>query len=100
MKVRDINLIATGAIISVALIALTFILSNPPKAQAQAATGCGTPGVGSMSVTMGPQNLNGSEGAGTITINNSTTKTVTVVGFVYGIGPSLTLSKPASFTYQ
>ncbi|HEY4283746.1 MAG TPA: hypothetical protein VGM62_11845, partial [Chthoniobacterales bacterium] len=89
--------------ISVALIALTFTLFDPPKAQAQAATGCGTPGIGSMIVTMGPQNTSGTADGGTITINNSTTQTVTVVGFVYGttgLAGVIHLSTPATFTYQ
>jgi hypothetical protein len=102
MKVRDISLIATGAIISVALIALTFTLFNPPKAQAQAATGCGTPGVGALIVTAGPLNGGGTpSNGGVITINNSTTKTVTVVSYSGSVfGPTIALSPPASFTYQ
>ena len=97
MKVRDISLMATGAIISVALIALTFTLFNPPRAQAQAASGSGTPGAGAMIVTVMPTT---SAGNGVITINDSTTKKVTVVSYQTELSPPrILLSSAASFTY-
>src|ERR1700719_2584442 len=103
MKVRDISLMATGAIISVALIALTFTLCNPPRAQAQAASGAGTPGAGAMIVTVAPFSTNTPPNSGVITINDSSTKKVTVVtysGTSTVNPPTVRLSSPASFTYQ
>jgi hypothetical protein len=102
MKIRDISLLATGAIISVALIALTFTLFNPPKAQAQAASGAGTPGAGAMIVTVAPFSTNTPPNSGVITINDSSTKKVTVVTYSGSTvnPPTIRLSSPASFTYQ
>jgi hypothetical protein len=90
---------ATGAIISVALIALIFTLFNPPKAQAAvAASGAGTPGAGAMIVTTTDNTPVGLVN-GVITINDSITKKVTVVAYSCA-GASIALSSPHSFTYQ
>ena len=104
MKVRDISLVATAAIISVALIALIFTLFNPPNVQANVAASCsGTPGAGAMIVTASDNN-GPNAGNGVITINDSTTKKVTVVSYLFATGsingPTVTLSSAHSFTYQ
>jgi len=91
---------------------LTFTFFNPPKAQAQviaggAASGSGTPGAGAMIVTQAAVGSNASNvfsfPAGVITINDSSTKKVTVVIYSGNVSvnpPTVRLSVPASFTYQ
>jgi hypothetical protein len=100
MKVRDISLVATGAIFSVALIALTFTVASPPKAQAQTAA---APGVNAMTVANIPQNANGTSGnQGMIAINDSINRKVTVVSYFYSgsaAGSTAIVSTPVSYTY-
>ena len=97
MKVRDISLMASGAIISVAVIALAFALVNPPKAQAQSAAAA--PGATTMIV----QNNSGTTCEGLITINDPIGRKVTAVSYqtsftTFG-SPQIFLSPTNSFAY-
>ncbi|MCX6896260.1 MAG: hypothetical protein NTZ16_12340 [Verrucomicrobia bacterium] len=105
MKVRDISLMATGAIISVAAILLASTLFNPTKAQAQAAAAA--PSTTAITITALATGFTGStyfNGGGVITINDYNNRKVTIVGYqssVSAIGgiPVVTLSTNSSFTY-
>jgi len=117
MKVRDISLMATGAIISIAAIALAYTLLHPTKAQAQAAAAA--PGAVAVTVTSNPQSItstttNQTSGTalltqgGLITVHDSANRKVTVVAYqasCYSIGsgptfaPVINLSTNSSFTY-
>ncbi len=114
MKVRDISLVAAGAVISVAAIALASALFNPPKAQAQGAAAA--PGAVAIAVTANPAlaSINAGSQAGVaacggvITIHDSANRTVKVVAYVNTINnnagttltaPTILLSTNASITY-
>ena len=104
MKIRDLSLMATGAIISIAVIACAFTLGNPPKALAQAAAA--VPGATAMAITTYTPVYNGTEyfiGGGVITINDPNTRKVTVVAYqssvTNGAAPFIKLSPTNTFTY-
>ena len=114
MKVRDISLMAAGAIVSVAAITLASAFFNPPKAQAQGAAVA--PGAVAIGVTANPAvgTLNSGSQAGVtpcggvITIHDSASRTVKVVAYVNTVNnnlgtaltpPTILLSTNASFTY-
>ena len=114
MKVRDISLMAAGAIVSVAAITLASAFFNPPRAQAQGVAVA--PGAVAIGVTANPAiaALNAGSQAGVatcggvITIHDSASRTVKVVAYVNTINnnsgtaltvPTILLSTNASFTY-
>jgi len=108
MKVRDISLMAAGAIITVAAFALAFTLINPPKAQAQASSAAPAPGGVSMIVSSGNGMASGGGNetqGGTIVLEDSVNRKVTVVAYTFdtfnaaGTPPTLYLSTNATFTY-
>jgi hypothetical protein len=110
MKVRDICLMAGGATVTLATVLLASTLVNPPKAQAQASSAI--PAAGGVSMIVSSGNLtvsgggNGGQG-GTIVLQDSVTRKVTVVAYSYNIWsansvatpPIILLSTNASFTY-
>jgi len=94
MKVRDISLMATGAIASVAVIVFASTFFNPPKAQAQGAAAA--PGAAAIGITANPA-LGGLGSTslpgvitcgGVITIHDSASRTVKVVAYVNTINNS------------
>lgn len=110
MKIRDISLMATGAIISVAVIVFASTFFNPTKSQAQGAGSIQSPGGVSMIVTAGTQPCSGGGNicqGGVITLQDSVTRKVTIVSYSYNIWssstsattPNILLSTNASFTY-
>lgn len=114
MKVRDISLMAAGATLVVAAIALTSAFFGPPEARAQGAAVA--PGAVAIGVTANPAvgTLNAGTQAGVttcggvITVHDSASRTVKVVAYVNTINnnagttltpPTILLSTNASFTY-
>jgi len=111
MKVRDISLMATGAIIAIAVLVFASTVLNPPKAQAQAAAAA--QGAAAITVTASPAALQNSSASvqsegGLITINDFASRKVTVVAYEsicnnFGAGstgsPIILLSTNASFSY-
>ncbi len=114
MKVRDISLMTTGAIVTVAVIVFASTLLGPRKVQAQGAAAA--PGAVAIMITANPQvdalNLQSPAGVvaggGVITVHDSAARTVKVVAYFNTINnsagtalsvPTIRLSTPTSFTY-
>jgi len=102
MKIRDISLMATGAIVAVAVIAGAAAILYTPKAQAQGASAAPAPAGVSMIVSGGNNIYNNiTSQNGTIVLQDTINRKVTVVGYGVGgsSGSSLSISAPQSFTY-
>ncbi len=105
MKVRDISLMITGAIITIAVIVSVSTFFNPTKAQAQAIAAA--PGAVATIVSAYAQGFTGSsyfQGGGIITVNDPNTRKVTIVAYQSSVTatngvPTFTLSSTNSFTY-
>jgi hypothetical protein len=104
MKTRDLCLMATGAIIAVAVIVAALTVFNPTRAQAQGAAAAPAAGGVSMIVSAGNGTGVSTIQGGTIVLQDSVNRKVTVAAYTYQIttpptAPTLVLSTNASFTY-
>jgi hypothetical protein len=98
MKVRDINLMATGAIVTIAVIVGTTTNLYTPKAQAQAAA----PAPAGVSMIVSGGNAiydNSTSQCGTIVLQDTVNRKVTVVAYDADYVGGLSLSAPQSYGY-
>ena len=109
MNGRTLCLVATGVVVSVAVVVLAITVFNPTKAQAQASSAA--PAAGGVSMIVSPgnhvsQTAGYASQGGTIVMHDSVNRKVTVVAYLNRITndpdihpPSIVLSTNAFFTY-
>jgi hypothetical protein len=104
MKIRDISLVAFGAITAVCVMVTASVIFYTPRSQAQASSAASAPGGVSMIITQG--NVAGaSVQGGTIALQDSVNRKVTVVPYqfyipsVAGTAPSVLLGGAGSYNY-
>jgi hypothetical protein len=109
MKLREISLLAIGAVAAVAVMAGASIFLYTPKAQAQASSAAPAPGGVSLIVSSGANSIASGAASqyqgGTIVVQDSVNRKVTVYAYSYnflanGTAPAILVSpSPSSFTY-
>jgi hypothetical protein len=96
MKIRDISLVAFGAIAAVSVMVAASVIFYTPKAQAQASSAAPAPGGVSMIVSPG-NTAAGSAGSiqgGTIVLQDSVNRKVTIAPYAFNISSS-TITPPS-----
>ena len=108
MKLRDLSLIAIGALAAAALTAAVSAFVYTPRAQAQGSAAAPAPGGVSMIITEGSASIGNSATyvqGGTIVMQDSVNRKVTVYAFEHSFNqntanpPIIQLSTNTSFTY-
>ena len=104
MQVKDISLMAIGAMAAVTVMAISSAFFYTPKAQAQASSAAPAPGGVSMIVS--PGNLAGPNvQGGTIALQDSVNRKVTIAPYaiftpsVAGTAPSILVGATSTITY-
>jgi hypothetical protein len=104
MKIRDISLVAFGAITAVCVMVTASVIFYTPKSQAQASSAAPAPGGVSMVISQG--NLaGGTVQGGTIALQDSVNRKVTIAPFAYNISsstitaPTILVGSPSTLTY-
>jgi hypothetical protein len=85
MKIRDISLVAFGAIAAVSVMLAASVIFYTPRSQAQASSAAPAPGGVSMIVSPGNIAGAGAQG-GTIALQDSVNRLVTVVPYSFYMG--------------
>ncbi len=93
MKMRDISLVAFGAIAAVSVMAAASVIFYTPRAQAQASSSAPAPGGVSMIITQGNNTAGGVQG-GTIALQDSVNRKVTIAPYAFNISSS-TITLPS-----
>ncbi|HXC98606.1 MAG TPA: hypothetical protein VN048_04635 [Verrucomicrobiae bacterium] len=104
MKIRDISLMAFGAITAVSVMLAASVIFYTPRSQAQASSAAPAPGGVSMIISQG-NNTGASVQGGTIALQDSVNRKVTVVPYAFftpsvaGTVPSILLGAPSTVGY-
>jgi len=96
MKIRDISLVAFGAIAAVSVMVAASVIFYTPRAQAQASSAAPAPGGVSLIVSPG-NTAAGSAGSiqgGTIVLQDSVNRKVTIAPYAFNISSS-TVTPPS-----
>jgi hypothetical protein len=104
MKIRDISLVAFGAITAVSVMLAASVIFYTPRSQAQASSAAPAPGGVSMIISQG-NNAGANVQGGTIALQDSVNRKVTVVPYAFftpsvaGTAPSILLGAVSTVGY-
>jgi hypothetical protein len=87
MKMRDISLVAFGAITAVSVMVTASVIFYTPRSQAQASSAAPAPGGVSMIISPG-NTASGTVQGGTIALQDSVNRLVTIVPYAFAISSS------------
>ena len=93
MKIRDISLVAFGAITAVSVMVTASVIFYTPRSQAQASSAAPAPGGVSMIISQGNAS-SGTVQGGMIALQDSVKRQVTVAPYAFAISSS-TITPPS-----